>query len=29
MKVEKYFKRIGLEMPENIVPDAQVNQNNP
>ena len=24
MKVEKYFKRIGLEMPETIVPDSQL-----
>lgn len=24
MKVEKYFKRIGLEMPENIVPDGEL-----
>ena len=24
MKVEKYFKRIGLEMPETIVPDGQL-----
>ena len=24
VKVEKYFKRIGLEMPETIVPDGQL-----
>ena len=24
VKVEKYFKRIGLEMPENIVPNAEL-----
>ena len=24
VKVEKYFRRIGLEMPETIVPNAQL-----
>ena len=24
VKVEKYFNRIGLEMPENIVPNAEL-----
>ena len=24
VKVEKYFKRIGLEMPETIVPDGEL-----